>query len=162
MVVRSRHRHVDAQGLVYLPYLSEWDPSNSRIEELIGVMVSVFSQDPPVYARKHGSSSSSSNVDRPLPGVGSGGSASTRVSGNNSSGVNSGSGRVGSGNVNVVTGGLGRMGLHDNEKERLVEMVKERVRAELEGVTQAGEREMLALLEKKKKAKSQKNEMEKK
>lgn len=138
MVVRSRHRHVDAAGLVYLPYLSEWDPAKSRIEELIGVMVSVFSQDPPVYARRVGQGVGSIGGKS---GVSSGSSTPTEIPVVSMGGV--GFGRVSSGSSGGSVG--------NGERERLVRVVKDRIKAELEGVTAAGEREMMGLLEEKEK-----------
>jgi ESCRT-I complex subunit TSG101 len=40
------------QGLVYLPYLHEWNARTHNLLELCGAMSSVFSQDPPVFSTK--------------------------------------------------------------------------------------------------------------
>lgn len=43
-------RHVDHNGKVYLPYLHEWNRSNSDLLGLIQVLIMTFSEQPPVYA----------------------------------------------------------------------------------------------------------------
>jgi len=48
MRIKQRHRHVDVHGMIYLPYLNQWN-IRSTIVELITFMSSVFSEDPPVY-----------------------------------------------------------------------------------------------------------------
>lgn len=50
MIVKPNHRHVDMQGLIYLPYLSEWN-FNSNLLMLVETASSVFSIDPPLYSR---------------------------------------------------------------------------------------------------------------
>ena len=52
MRFKPKHRHVDAKGLVYLPYLNQWNPNNSSILEAISYMSSIFSDDPPLYSVK--------------------------------------------------------------------------------------------------------------
>jgi len=47
MRIKQRHRHVDNHGMVYLPYLNQWN-IKSTLVELITFMSSVFSEDPPV------------------------------------------------------------------------------------------------------------------
>ncbi|GAB6024096.1 hypothetical protein CHUAL_008809 [Chamberlinius hualienensis] len=44
-------RHVDQSGKIYLPYLHEWKHNSSDLLGLIQVMVIVFGDQPPVYAR---------------------------------------------------------------------------------------------------------------
>ena len=52
MGIKPRHAHVDQQGAVALPYLQTWSPhAGSNLIELVGIMSSVFGQDPPVYKR---------------------------------------------------------------------------------------------------------------
>lgn len=51
MFVVPGHRSADSNGLVYLPYLSEWRPESSNVVDLIVVMTSVFSEQPPLRAR---------------------------------------------------------------------------------------------------------------
>lgn len=51
MMIRERHEHVDSSGLVYLPYLSNWDPVQSNIKSAIMAMAQVFSHMPPVYSQ---------------------------------------------------------------------------------------------------------------
>jgi len=48
MVIKPKHRHVDSQGVCYLPYLSSWNPTSSNLTGLCSTMSSVFGQDPPV------------------------------------------------------------------------------------------------------------------
>ena len=52
MVFRQHHLHVDhTNGLVYLPYLSEWNPSTCKLQEGINAMIMAFSKKIPVYSR---------------------------------------------------------------------------------------------------------------
>ncbi|KAK2726202.1 tumor susceptibility gene 101 protein-like [Artemia franciscana] len=44
-------KHVDQNGLVYLPYLHNWSPAKSDLPELIAVMIGVFGEQPPVYSK---------------------------------------------------------------------------------------------------------------
>lgn len=60
MRVKANHLHVDLHGMVYLPYLNQWNPRSS-LSELVTFMSSVFSQDPPVYRY---------DPNRPAPGGG--------------------------------------------------------------------------------------------
>jgi len=51
MVIRDNHKHVDKNGFCYLQYLSEWDSRRSTLRELISVLSSTFSMDPPLFSR---------------------------------------------------------------------------------------------------------------
>lgn len=52
MVFRQHHPHVDhTNGLVYLPYLSEWNPTTCKLQEGVNAMIMVFSKKIPVYSR---------------------------------------------------------------------------------------------------------------
>ncbi|GJQ14763.1 hypothetical protein GpartN1_g6554.t1 [Galdieria partita] len=51
MYIPNDHPYVDTSGLVNLTYLAKWDPSSYSIVGLIGVLVSVFSSKPPVFAK---------------------------------------------------------------------------------------------------------------
>lgn len=60
MDIKVGHRHVDREGLVYLPYLHEWTARSHNLTELCAAMSSVFGMDPPVYAiKKPGTGSAS-------------------------------------------------------------------------------------------------------
>lgn len=50
MLIKPRHLHVDTQGQIYLPYLRHWQPQSSTLVDLIAILSSVFSDDPPVYS----------------------------------------------------------------------------------------------------------------
>lgn len=45
-------KHVDANGRVYLPYLTEWRPRTHTLVGCIQVMITVFSEEPPVFSRQ--------------------------------------------------------------------------------------------------------------
>ena len=45
-------RHVDANGKVYLPYLSEWKKGRHDMKGLIEILCTVFGQAPPVVANR--------------------------------------------------------------------------------------------------------------
>jgi ubiquitin-protein ligase len=65
MYLKENHRHVGADGKVYLPYLHEWNQSSHNLVELVVAMSSVFSDDPPVFTKApeaSGSSSSGTNA----------------------------------------------------------------------------------------------------
>ena len=49
MMIKPRHKHVDATGLVYMPYLHSWNVQRSNLVELVSHMSSVFSTEPPVF-----------------------------------------------------------------------------------------------------------------
>jgi len=51
MYLKENHRHVGSDGKVYLPYLHEWRQHSHNLVELVVAMSSVFSDDPPVFAR---------------------------------------------------------------------------------------------------------------
>ncbi|GKZ00203.1 hypothetical protein MPSEU_000973300 [Mayamaea pseudoterrestris] len=51
MYLKQNHKHVDSTGKVYLPYLHEWNKMTHNLIELVVVMSSVFSNDPPVFTR---------------------------------------------------------------------------------------------------------------
>jgi len=50
MMIRDRHQSVDAHGVVYLPYLSEWNDQHT-LADLVRTISSAFSADPPLFAR---------------------------------------------------------------------------------------------------------------
>jgi len=49
MIIKAKHQHVDSAGMVYLPYITAWNP-NCSLLGLVTEMGKVFSQDPPVRA----------------------------------------------------------------------------------------------------------------
>jgi ESCRT-I complex subunit TSG101 len=51
MYLKENHAHVGRDGMVYLPYLSEWNQHSHNLVELVVAMSSVFSADPPVFTR---------------------------------------------------------------------------------------------------------------
>lgn len=50
MTIKQNHKHVDMQGMVYLPYLHEWTTKSTLIG-LVELASNVFSYDPPLYSR---------------------------------------------------------------------------------------------------------------
>ena len=58
MDIKVGHRHVDREGLVYLPFLHEWNARTHNLMGLCAAMSSVFGMDPPVYAIKKPSAGS--------------------------------------------------------------------------------------------------------
>eukprot|EP00824_Muranothrix_gubernata_P003287 TRINITY_DN1402_c0_g1_i1.p1 TRINITY_DN1402_c0_g1~~TRINITY_DN1402_c0_g1_i1.p1 ORF type:complete len:396 (+),score=62.35 TRINITY_DN1402_c0_g1_i1:125-1312(+) len=52
MTIKPRHRHVDSSGLVFLPYLNQWNAQTSNLVNLCGQMSVVFGQDTPVYSKQ--------------------------------------------------------------------------------------------------------------
>ena len=50
MLVHPNHQHVDREGFVNTPYLTNWTASSS-LRELITVLSSIFSDAPPLFSR---------------------------------------------------------------------------------------------------------------
>ena len=50
MSIKLNHKHVDSEGLVYLPYLHEWK-IDSNLVNLISTACKVFSAEPPLFAK---------------------------------------------------------------------------------------------------------------
>ena len=53
MMIRPGHPHVDQNGLILLPYTSNWDSDHSLVE-LIGYQCSIFGTQPPVFRKPAG------------------------------------------------------------------------------------------------------------
>ena len=45
-------RYVDTNGVVYLPYLSDWKDGRSDLATLVQVLCGVFAENVPVYSRR--------------------------------------------------------------------------------------------------------------
>ncbi len=50
MMIKPNHRHVDAQGVVYLPYLHEWN-RKSNLVEMVQAVGAVFTADPFIFKK---------------------------------------------------------------------------------------------------------------
>jgi hypothetical protein len=61
MTIKVNHRHVDLSGVVYLPYLHEWNSRSSNLIGLVEIMSNIFSFDPPLFTKPVGAPSSSSS-----------------------------------------------------------------------------------------------------
>lgn len=74
MIIKHNHKHVDMNGLVYLPYLHDWNV-NSNLLQMVEVASAIFSGEPPLFSTastvSNGASSSSSAavVSRPSVAV---------------------------------------------------------------------------------------------
>jgi ESCRT-I complex subunit TSG101 len=66
MVLKDGHRHVMPSGQVRSPYLDAWRPGASSLFELLTHLASLFSTDPPVYARASTSTSNPVHAN-PVP-----------------------------------------------------------------------------------------------
>lgn len=64
MEVKQRHDHVDRNGLVYLPYLANWDIARSTLIGAVAAMTDVFSRAPPVYASSRPSATAQPQEER--------------------------------------------------------------------------------------------------
>lgn len=51
MYLKENHPHVGSDGMVYLPYIHEWNSRTHSLIEMVVAMSSVFSADPPCYSR---------------------------------------------------------------------------------------------------------------
>lgn len=55
MMIKQGHKHVGADGMVYMPYLHSWRPRSHNLVDTITAMSRIFGQEPPVFARPAGS-----------------------------------------------------------------------------------------------------------
>ena len=51
MYLKENHPHVGSDGMVYMPYLHEWNGRSHSLIEMVVAMSSLFSADPPVFTR---------------------------------------------------------------------------------------------------------------
>jgi len=51
MIIKPKHKHVDSNGMCYLPYLSSWNPNNCNLVGLVSTISKTFSPDPPVRSQ---------------------------------------------------------------------------------------------------------------
>ncbi|KAH7280512.1 hypothetical protein KP509_36G000500 [Ceratopteris richardii] len=51
MVIKRPHKHVDASGMVSLPYLQSWFYPRSNLVDLARALSTMFSQDPPLFSK---------------------------------------------------------------------------------------------------------------
>lgn len=64
MTVKPNHRHVDVQGIVYLPYLHDWNKRSSLVD-MVNALSSVFSSDPFIYKKPQPAASPSPSSHNP-------------------------------------------------------------------------------------------------
>ena len=51
MMIKQGHKHVGADGMVYMPYLHSWSPRTHNLIDTVSAMSRIFGQDPPVFAK---------------------------------------------------------------------------------------------------------------
>lgn len=51
MIIKPKHKHVDSAGMIYMPYLSSWNPTASNLTQLIVIMSKTFGEDPPLRSQ---------------------------------------------------------------------------------------------------------------
>jgi ESCRT-I complex subunit TSG101 len=54
MMIKEGHRHVAADGMVYMPYLHTWRNGSHNLVDACLAMSQMFGQDPPVYSKPPG------------------------------------------------------------------------------------------------------------
>ena len=54
MMIKEGHRHVAADGMVYMPYLHSWRPHSHTLIDACQNMSSIFGNEPPVFAKPAG------------------------------------------------------------------------------------------------------------
>lgn len=54
MSLKPNNPNVDNGGMIYIPYLTEWNERTSTLTELVTVLISIFTQTPPCYATPGG------------------------------------------------------------------------------------------------------------
>ena len=62
MIIKRSHKHVDASGMVSLPYLNSWTYPRSNLVDLARDLGSMFGQDPPLYTKPSGQMSGQTNA----------------------------------------------------------------------------------------------------
>jgi len=67
MIIKPKHRHVDSQGMCYLPYLSTWNPTGSNLTNLITTMSKTFGLDPPVRSQAQSAQTAQPAQPQPQP-----------------------------------------------------------------------------------------------
>ena len=67
MMIKSGHKHVGADGMVYMPYLHSWRPRSHNLIDTVTAMSRLFGQDPPVFARPAGTTAPAPAPVRPTP-----------------------------------------------------------------------------------------------
>lgn len=51
MTIKTNHKHVGQDGMVYMPYLHDWSAGACDLTELALLMSSIFGSEPPCYAK---------------------------------------------------------------------------------------------------------------
>lgn len=51
MMIKENHRHVGRDGMVYMPYLSQWRNGSHNLLGTVQQMQQIFAQDPPVFSK---------------------------------------------------------------------------------------------------------------
>ncbi|GFH45373.1 hypothetical protein CTEN210_01847 [Chaetoceros tenuissimus] len=51
MMIKEGHRHVAADGMVYMPYLHSWRSHSHNLVDMCHNMSNIFGRDPPVFAK---------------------------------------------------------------------------------------------------------------
>ena len=51
MIVKPNHRNVDPNGLICIPYLSQWRADSSLLPELLNQLTATFSREPPLFTK---------------------------------------------------------------------------------------------------------------
>lgn len=91
MIIKPGHQNIDVEGGIFMSYLSEWN-QNSNLVELVALLASLFSMDPPLYSKPPGYQppTTSTTISRATypPNPPSNSFGSTNASNNNSSNSN--------------------------------------------------------------------------
>ncbi|OQV22514.1 Tumor susceptibility gene 101 [Hypsibius exemplaris] len=66
------NRHIDQNGRVYLPYLTDWNHNSSDLLECCQIMALMFGEEPPVYSKKPNSSGGQASQVSPTRNSGGG------------------------------------------------------------------------------------------
>eukprot|EP01083_Nonionella_stella_P154184 496490_1 len=83
MMIKEGHNHVGSDGMVYMPYLSSWQKQSHNLVDACLNMSSIFSNEPPCYAKPPGynSNAAASSSSRPTAAANVNFNASTANSG---------------------------------------------------------------------------------
>lgn len=120
MIVHSYHPHVDIEGLVRVPYLSSWSSSSSLLD-LIHILCSVFSNEPPLYTKRPGIQSTNNIINTATTTTNS-----INNNNNNNSNINN---RSVQGNVLAINNNNSSNNL--SRRQQLIEDVTKKLQGEL-------------------------------
>lgn len=78
MMIKEGHNHVGGDGMVYMPYFSSWQKQSHNLVDACYNMSSIFSNEPPCYAKPPGYTAPNTSRPPPAAAAAAASSSSTR------------------------------------------------------------------------------------